>query len=109
MCAFVVVFALGCGQLGELRRILALESQLPPPPEPLNVMILDQGSDWTEERRAWFHHTSQGTAIMPIAWFMALRQPRLFTSEPLSDPVYLSRFGFLLSAKRYNEHRLPIA
>ena len=102
------LLAIGCGELRQLRTVLALESELPPPPERVSVALLDQGPDWTEERRAWFHHTSQGTSIMPLSWFLALRQPRLFTTERLSDPVYLSRFGFLESGDQYNASGLPI-
>ena len=43
-----------------------------------------------------YHHRSQGTVILPAAWFRALEQP-LLTPLPVglfADRAYLCRFGF---------------
>lgn len=73
------------------------------------VVALEQG--WNLEEREWFHHTTQGTAIFPYDWFMALEQPTtLLVNAPLfrSDD-YLARFGFLPTpATEYNPDGLPI-
>lgn len=60
-----------------------------------SLAYADQG--WSEGQRAWFYHASQGTKIMPYAWFLALEQPQLsLTGAPgFAEPAYLARFGFL--------------
>jgi processive rubber oxygenase RoxA-like protein len=59
---------------------------------PKTLAYADQG--WTPSQRRWFYHTSQGTKIMPYAWFIALEQPQL-AAPPFTEPSYLARFGFL--------------
>jgi len=67
---------------------------------------------WTEDQRVHFHHTAQGTRLVPYDWFMALEQPCFSLSgcEPFTDKTYLSRFGFLASAteSKLNPDGLPI-
>src|SRR5712671_1948520 len=50
---------------------------------------------WTEGQRFQFHHTPQGTRLVPYDWFIALEQPcfSLFGCEPFADKTYLARFG----------------
>jgi mono/diheme cytochrome c family protein len=77
------------------------------PDVPANTPIhsarwLDQ--NWSDDERFWFHHTSQGTATIPIPfdWFVALEQPtlRLFGDPPLmTDEDHLRRFGFIPSPR----------
>lgn len=61
------------------------------PPVPKQVMLLNQGSQWDEANRAAFYSQDQGSRIMPIAWFKALRQSdnSFFTADGLA------RFGYL--------------
>lgn len=67
--------------------------------------LLDQG--WSDDIRRLFYHTSQGGAIMPLNWFLALE-----TAEGdmrFSAPQNLSRYGLLLSATDdRNPHGLPV-
>lgn len=78
-----------------------------PPALPLEKPIRDVhwfDQNWTKADSAWFHHASQGTESLPVAydWFLALEQPRLsLFSAPglLSDSAYLARFGFIPDAK----------
>lgn len=69
---------------------------------------LDQ--NWGAEQRNWFHHASQGTMTfhVPYEWFMALEQPTLglFNVGLVSDPAYLSRFGFIRSPA--DDAELPV-
>ncbi|MCJ2091509.1 di-heme-cytochrome C peroxidase [Methylobacterium sp. J-072] len=47
---------------------------------------------WNPQERAWFYGASQGSQIMPYAWFMSLERPdgdRLFVEDGLT------RFGYL--------------
>ena len=64
------------------------------PPE---VIRLDQ--NWTAAQRTRFHHTPQGTRLIPYEWFKALEQPCLspFGCGMFADPAYLDRFGFIPS------------
>jgi hypothetical protein len=54
---------------------------------------------WGVGQAQWFHHTSQGTRILPLDWFMNLQQPSLNPQAPLIvEGDYLQRFGFLPSS-----------
>ena len=63
--------------------------------KPTAMIGLNQG--WNDYDTTRFHHSSQGTRILPLSWFMALEQPVL-TPLPvgrLAKREYLGRFGFL--------------
>ena len=62
---------------------------------PGEVIWANQG--WTEPQRLRFHHTSQGTRLIPYSWFKALEQPCISLSacDPFADKTYLGRFGFI--------------
>jgi len=69
-----------------------------PNPTKVTVVRLDQGWKNVEAETRDYHHTSQGTKILPYTWFMALDEPTLdpiFPRRRLASPEYLSRFGFL--------------
>lgn len=52
---------------------------------------------WTEtQRNAWYSGT-QGSRLMPMAWFTALEQPR--TEAPFAAMNHLTQFGFLAPAE----------
>jgi hypothetical protein len=40
---------------------------------PGHFIRAEQG--WTDDQRLHFHHTAQGTRLVPYDWFMALEQP----------------------------------
>ncbi len=73
---------------------------------PAKTVLLEQ--NWTPAQRAAFHHTAQGTRLVPLAWFQALEQPCISLSPCplLADPGYLGRFGFVPSDE--NPDKLPI-
>jgi hypothetical protein len=79
-----------------------------PPPEQL--VHMDQG--WSPDQQLQFHHTSQGTRLVPYDWFIALEQPcfSLFGCDLFADKTYLGRFGFLTSTAdpKINPNGLPI-
>jgi len=61
----------------------------------------------------WFHHTPQGTIILPYDWFVALERPEVtLLSRPgrFVEGDYLQRFGFLPSERDpgMNPDNLPI-
>jgi mono/diheme cytochrome c family protein len=47
---------------------------------------------WSDEDRAWFYTTTQGSQLMPYDWFMALERP---DSQELFLADKLARFGYL--------------
>jgi len=67
--------------------------------------------NWTVEQRSRFYHLTQGSQLLPYAWFLALEQPR-FTIEgaPLfKEDSYLQGFGFIPdSANNQNPDALPV-
>ena len=71
---------------------------------PGQLVRAEQG--WTDDQRLQFHHTPQGTRLVPYAWLMALEQPclSLFECDLFADKTYLARFGFLASSQ---DSRLP--
>ncbi|HTS38112.1 MAG TPA: di-heme-cytochrome C peroxidase [Candidatus Solibacter sp.] len=77
---------------------------------PAQLINAEQG--WTDDQRLHFHHTSQGTRLIPYDWFMALEQPclSLFACDLFSDKTYLARFGFLSSQAnpKLNPDGLPV-
>jgi hypothetical protein len=91
-------------------KLPALTVDIPDYQQPGEVVQVNQG--WTESQRLSFHHTSQGTRLVPYAWFMALEQPcfSLTGCEPFADPHYLARFGFLASKPdpELNPDGLPV-
>ena len=90
-------------QLDEFRVVLP---EIDRPPE---VVKLDQ--NWTDAQRQEFHHTPQGTRLIPADWFKALEQPCFspFGCGKFADSEYLGRFGFIPShADALNPDGLPV-
>ncbi|MFA5985657.1 MAG: di-heme-cytochrome C peroxidase [Methylococcaceae bacterium] len=54
-------------------------------------IFLDQGKNWTNTLRESYYSQDQGSQIMPLTWFKALKQPngQLFMAD------HLSRYGYL--------------
>ena len=78
-------------------KLAELEVDVPEYRRPPEMVRLDQ--NWTEAQRKLFHHTPQGTRLVPYEWFKALEQPCLspFGCGLFTDPAYLDRFGFIPS------------
>ncbi|SFV17306.1 hypothetical protein SAMN05192541_12813 [Bradyrhizobium arachidis] len=75
-----------------------LPATLPEPSKIESAYWLPQ--NWSARQRYWFHHTSQGTATIPVPyqWFLALERPELsFSYTSLTDENYLRRLGFIPS------------
>jgi len=47
---------------------------------------------WSDDDRSWFYTTSEGSQILPYAWFMSLERP---DSTELFAADKLTRFGYL--------------
>jgi hypothetical protein len=52
-------------------------------------VAVPQGPDWTPATRAQFYSQDQGSQIMPLVWFEALKQP---DGEPFAGDG-LARYG----------------
>src|SRR5262245_5234151 len=73
------------------------------PAATLPVTYADQG--WSAADRDIFYTTSQGSRLMPYAWFKALRR---MDGQPFANDQ-LQRFGYLPNARsRSNPEGLPI-
>jgi hypothetical protein len=48
---------------------------------------------WTDERRQWYYHTSQGSQVMPYDWFVALEQAD--NDKLFIDNEFMSRMRFV--------------
>jgi mono/diheme cytochrome c family protein len=50
---------------------------------------------WSPKQQADWYAGTQGSRLMPLAWFNALEQPG--STAPFSDPAFLASFGYLPS------------
>lgn len=74
-------------------------------PPAAGVTYLDQG--WSDADRRFFYHTTQGTRLIPWAWFQALEQPH--RAAPFTASDYVERYRFLPDPDpRGNPDRLPV-
>lgn len=94
--SLLLALSVGCAQLPDYR-----------PPGTLDFAE----QNWTDAQRNWFYHASQGTRIMPLAWFLALEQPgvSLTGSSRFASAEYMARYGFLPApVSAANPHGLPV-
>lgn len=63
----------------------------PPPPQPGQPVTLDQGPYWSGLTRAAYYTVDQGSRLMPLDWFRALKRPD--GSSFLAGR--LARYGYL--------------
>ena len=84
-------------------RVVTPEYQVPG-----QLVKLEQG--WNDAQRAQYHHTAQGTRLVPYDWFLALEQPCFVGCEPFAKQEYLGRFGFLAGDRdaKLNPDGLPV-
>lgn len=70
-----------------------------------SAQMFDQG--WPDTVRRQFYHTSQGGAIMPLSWFLALETAA--GDQRFAAPENLARYGLLPSPPDdRNPHGLPV-
>jgi hypothetical protein len=71
-----------------------------------NAPPIETEQGWSAATRANFHHKSQGSELMPAAWFAALEE----SGSTRRLPDSLEKFGFLRSnaPASVNPHGLPI-
>ena len=65
----------------------------PPSPDARLKPPVDQGPNWTLAARKSFYSTDQGSRLMPLSWFMALKQADGRPFLPAEEG--LSRYGYL--------------
>jgi len=71
---------------------LATAAFSPAPWQPGGGPDLDQG--WNVAQQTEWYASSQGSRLLPLAWFEALEQPGA-TGALFLDPTYISRFRYL--------------
>ena len=59
----------------------------------LKATTLDQ--NWSEQDRTLWHGATQGSRLIPVAWFNALEQPG--GEDLFLDPAYMRRFNYVPS------------
>jgi hypothetical protein len=70
-----------------------------------DVIYLDQG--WSKDVREQVYRISQGSDLMPYAWFLALEQP--YSEHLFREDKYMASFGYLPEAKNpSNPDALPV-
>lgn len=104
-----LVLALGALAVAGVGIHFALEPfriVLPEQKRPARSLSLKQ--NWDAGQQKAFHHTAQGTRLLPWAWWAALEQPclSLWACGDLADPAYLTRFGFIPSDE--TPEKLPV-
>ena len=63
--------------------------------------------EWSKERRQRYYQTSQGSLVIPYAWFKALESR--MSNELFSSPEIQARYGLLPNNNpTYNPDRLPV-
>ncbi len=70
------------------------------------LIYLDQG--WTEEQRQFYYHGTQGTAMLPLAFWKALEQAD--NDQLFSDPDHVHALGLARGQKseKHNPEGLPV-
>src|SRR5688572_17954218 len=76
---------------GSMPWLGAAEPPAPPAPAPVTVVSLDQG--WDDQTREQFWFTTQGSQILPYAYFLALEQAS--STEPFGSPANMDRYRYL--------------
>jgi len=104
----LVVGLLVVGGIVAYPKLKQLQVVTPAYQVPGQLVKLEQG--WSEAQRTQFHHTAQGTRLVPYDWFLALEQPCFLGCEPFAKQEYLGRFGFLAgdSDSKLNPDGLPV-
>jgi len=95
---WLILLAIAVAAAVALRPIwLRYRIHVPQLSRPSQQVLLEQ--NWTPAQRTAFHHTAQGTRLIPWTWFKALEQPCFspFGCGKFSDPAYLLSFGFVPS------------
>lgn len=78
-----------------------------PPLAQENVTFLEQG--WNAEDRQMFYHTSQGTRLIPYAWFLALEARGLFSQTPFLTDERVEKYRLISDPNLSNNpDRLPV-
>ncbi len=68
------------------------------------LVYADQGAAWTDDKRTLWNNIDQGSQLIPLAWFEALKQD---DGKPFLDGS-LSRYGYMPNADPAHSHNLPI-
>ena len=102
----LLITMISCGSSGE--RGPVAPTPAPTPTVQGGVTFLGQG--WSEADRQMYYHTTQGTRVIPYAWFLALERKGLSPPQPpfLSDEA-VERYRLIPDPNTVNNpDRLPV-
>ncbi|MFN7769604.1 MAG: di-heme-cytochrome C peroxidase [Planctomycetaceae bacterium] len=94
MCVVVMWLATGCNQPGPTPTPTPSPTPTPTPsPSPSSggPEVLGTSADWGTDERAAFYTQDQGSQLIPLRWFLALKQ----TNNQPFGAEHLSRYGYL--------------
>ncbi|HSS97995.1 MAG TPA: di-heme-cytochrome C peroxidase [Terriglobales bacterium] len=83
--------------------------EVPKVERPTQITWLEQ--NWTPDQRQRYYHTSQGSDLLPYAWFLALEQPKfaLKGAALFREDSYMQGFGFIPDHSfDHNPDALPV-
>jgi hypothetical protein len=93
------------GALFAVQAFAVVFPQLPAPPVYSNYTELQ--TEWSHDRRERFYQTSQGSLVVPYAWFRALESRT--GRELFASPEIQARYGLLPNnSTQFNPDRLPV-
>ncbi|MDQ6868386.1 MAG: di-heme-cytochrome C peroxidase [Pseudomonadota bacterium] len=95
-------FSFSAALSGAVLYAATIASSIPAGAADSNPVLVDQGPNWTPATRAEFYIQDQGSRIMPLSWFEALKQSG--GSPFLADS--LGRYGYLPNPA--NSNGLPV-
>lgn len=89
--------------------VLAVACAGPPPERPYPKRLVHLSPGWTEQDRAIYYYTPQGTELhgLHYDWFRYLELP--FSNQRLSDPKFLARYNFLYDPIQFDPYYQPPA
>lgn len=88
--------------------LLAYSRLFPPLPQPpVYASYAELQPEWSKERRQRYYQTSQGSLVIPYAWYRALESRT--SNELFSSPEIQARYGLLPNNDpTYNPDQLPV-
>jgi hypothetical protein len=102
------LWTIGLIVIAVLIGLLAYSRIFPPMPQPpVYANSVELQPEWSKERRQRYYQTSQGSLVIPYAWFRALESRT--SNELFSSPEIQARYGLLPNNDpTYNPDQLPV-
>ncbi|MFN7802956.1 MAG: di-heme-cytochrome C peroxidase [Planctomycetaceae bacterium] len=89
LCVVLALLMPGCNRPGPTPS--PAPSPNPSPAAPEGPEVLGTSDEWTNQERVAFYSQDQGSQLIPLRWFLALKQP----NNEAFGAKHLSRYGYL--------------